>query len=611
MTALVAHLWQSTLFVGAIWVATLTLRKNQAQVRYWLWFIASAKFLIPFSLLVALGALVPWRPAAQRADAEWTAVVEQVRPLVTIPAVGEDMALIGNRPNRSYFRAAALILWLCGFVTIAICWMVRWKRMEELRNRATPWSIRDNIESAVPIMSAPGIVEPGVFGILRPVLLLPEDIAERLDRAQLQAILAHEFCHVRRRDNLTSAIHMAVQAVFWFHPLVWWIGVRLIEERERSCDEVVVRSGNLPRVYAEGILNVCKLYLESPLACVAGVTGAHLKRRIARIVANQRAIGLSFAKRIGLALAGTGALLGPVVVGVMHTPLSRAQAFPPRPADTPKFEVASIKPCSPEANRGAGAGPTSPGRLSTGCVALVFEDNLGLIQRAYVRLGDGRPARGFRRIIPIVGGPPWLRSQMFSIVATAEGTPSEAMMNGPMLQLLLEDRFQLKIHREMREGPVYALTLAGAPKFSEFQEGSCVPPVATPSGAPLVEGQRFCHQFIRGGAPLGVDAEGSTVEDFAAMLSLLLDHPVIDRTGLAGKFDLHVNFSPDQATPRAMPGGDLTRPLGVGLPDATSEPTGLPSVFTAIQEQLGLKLAATRGPTEVLVIDHVQRPSEN
>ena len=108
-------------------------------------------------------------------------------------------------------------------------------------------------------MSAPGLVEPGVFGIFRPVLLLPEGIAERLDQAQLEAILAHELCHIRRRDNLTAAIHMAVQATFWFHPLVWWLGARLVDERERACDEEVLRLGNKPQVYAEGILNVCKL----------------------------------------------------------------------------------------------------------------------------------------------------------------------------------------------------------------------------------------------------------------------------------------------------------------------------------------------------------------
>ena len=82
---------------------------------------------------------------------------------------------------------------------------------------------------------------PGVFGIVRPVLLWPRDIETRLDDAQVRAILAHELAHVRRRDNLTAAVHMVVEAIFWFYPLVWWIGSRLVNERERACDEEVVR----------------------------------------------------------------------------------------------------------------------------------------------------------------------------------------------------------------------------------------------------------------------------------------------------------------------------------------------------------------------------------
>jgi beta-lactamase regulating signal transducer with metallopeptidase domain len=187
------------------------------------------------------------------------AVAEQVRPLVTIPAAGAEVAATAYRS----YASAALFLWFCGCAAIAACWATRWKRMQELRMRATPLRIRSGIASAVPIMSAPGLVEPGVFGVFRPVLLLPAGIAERLNQSQLEAILAHELCHVRRRDNLTAAIHMAVQAAFWFHPLVWWLGARLVDERERACDEEVLRLGNKPQVYAEGILRVCKLYVES------------------------------------------------------------------------------------------------------------------------------------------------------------------------------------------------------------------------------------------------------------------------------------------------------------------------------------------------------------
>ena len=88
----------------------------------------------------------------------------------------------------------------------------------------------------VPVLSSSSLLEPGIFGILRPVLLVPEGIQDHLTSAQLNAIVAHEMCHVRRRDNLTFAIHMAVETLFWFHPVVWWIGARLVEVRELACD---------------------------------------------------------------------------------------------------------------------------------------------------------------------------------------------------------------------------------------------------------------------------------------------------------------------------------------------------------------------------------------
>src|SRR5438270_6462366 len=100
----------------------------------------------------------------------------------------------------------------------------------------------------------------------------------------MDAILAHELCHVRRRDNLLACIHMIVETIFWFHPLVWWIGARLIEERERACDEAVIAAGGEPRDYARAIYNVCRYYVESPLTCISGVGGADVMKRMRAIL---------------------------------------------------------------------------------------------------------------------------------------------------------------------------------------------------------------------------------------------------------------------------------------------------------------------------------------
>jgi len=122
-----------------------------------------------------------------------------------------------------------------------------------------------------------------------------------------------------------------------------------MEERERACGEEVLRNGGEPRAYAEGILKICELYLPSPRACVAGVTGGDLKRRIEAIMSNRVAHRLNYAKKAILAVAAIEAVVTPIVVGITDTPAVRAQSSPPAPsAVTPRFEVASIKACKGE-----------------------------------------------------------------------------------------------------------------------------------------------------------------------------------------------------------------------------------------------------------------------
>ena len=320
---IIAHLWQSTLFVSAAWLVTLALRTNQAQVRYWVWFTASAKFLLPFSLLIGLGTLLPHRTAAP-IPTTWGAVVEELSQPLALPPIAPHVNITGAQ-NHNYV-AAIFALWACGFLAVAITWLLRWRRVQILRRSAQIINLPTTLQIPVPIMSAPDVLEPGIYGLLRPVLLLPDGIAERLTQSQLDAILAHEFCHVRRKDNLTATIHMAVQAIFWFHPLTWWIGTRLVDERERACDEEVLRQGCQPNVYAESILTVCKLYLESPLTCVSGVTGSDLKKRIEEIMRNRTTVGLNLVKKLFLAVAAMTVLIVPIVVGILTAPfMIRAQ----------------------------------------------------------------------------------------------------------------------------------------------------------------------------------------------------------------------------------------------------------------------------------------------
>jgi uncharacterized protein (TIGR03435 family) len=208
--------------------------------------------------------------------------------------------------------------------------------------------------------------------------------------------------------------------------------------------------------------------------------------------------------------------------------------------------------------------------------------------------------------VDVRGGPGWFDSDHYSILATASGNASRGQMNGPMLRALLEERFKLKVHRESKTVPVYALTLSkGQLKLKSAQPGRCVqsdptqmPPAPAPGEPPLV----VCGRPIP--APNGrnvmFDVFGVSIADFAdGFLSRIMDRIVIDRTAKPGIFDLHFEFTPDGSTP-----------LGSHRPMPATPPAGL-SIFTALEEQLGLKLESTQGAVDVIVIDYAERPSEN
>jgi len=381
-----------------------------------------------------------------------------------------------------------------------------------------------------------------------------------------------------------------VEAIFWFHPLVWWVGSRLVEERELACDEEVLRMGCEPTDYLEGILKVCRFHTASPLPCVSGVTGGDVKRRLRTIIAGSIAQELSGPRRAALAIIGLAALVAPVAIGVLIAPVSQAQFAP---ANTPRFEVASIKPCSEPLN---GPAPnSSPGRLATDCAEL-----LNLMGNAYTSYADGHLNLNSDPT-PITGGPSWVHSASYDINARAEGNPSVPMMLGPMMQKLLEDRFQLKIHRQTSEGPVFFLTVArGRPKLHSYSEGSCTPWTLPPP--PLKPGEKICGSMINGIAS-SVEALGSTLGEFSKVLRVLVDRPVIDKTGITGRFDIRVKFSREGT---ALDGIRLNEG-----PSTAADPTGTPSIFVALQDELGLRLESGRGPVDTLVIDHIEKPSEN
>lgn len=261
-------------------------------------------------------------------------------------------------------------------------------------------------------------------------------------------------------------------------------------------------------------------------------------------------------------------------------------------AQTPlraEFEVATIR-LNEACVNGVGLEHHSPGRFGVECVSL-----REYIRGAYGSYGFGRNPNV--RPPTVVGGPDWVDADRYDIVAKAPGETGLDEMYGPMMRALLEDRFKLKIHSEIRELPVYALTAArSGAKLTPSKPGSCVA-IDIRSVLKAPPGPNYCGRFeMKRGAVSVTDAKGMTVAEFAMRVFRdTLDRPVIDRTGMAGLFDIHLEFSGLANTAAAGGAGD----------------NAAPSIFTAVQEQLGLKLSPDKGPVEVFVIDHAEKPSAN
>lgn len=371
LTTLVNHLWQSTLLAGVAALLAWTLRRQSAGVRYWLWLVASVKFLIPLSLLVEVGRHLAWSGGPAAATPRLQIAID----VISAPSSGSIL------PDIARAWPALLGAWLCGFLAAVGVWCGQWRKLSAVARQGLPLCECPEIESLrrierrlgtatkIEIRLCRASLEPGVFGIFRPVLLWPAGISEHLGDPQLEAILAHELQHVRRRDNLAAAIHMFTQALFWFHPLVWWLGARMVEERERACDERVLALGTDRQAYAEGILKVCEFCLASPLASVAGVAGGDLKKRMVNIMTDRKLLKLDFTRKLLLGAAGMGAVTLPIAFGVVNAAPSRAHAQTQNTAsqqaegakqvrvsadEMNKFVLKKLPPSYPEAAKKAG-----------------------------------------------------------------------------------------------------------------------------------------------------------------------------------------------------------------------------------------------------------------
>jgi bla regulator protein BlaR1 len=611
--ALGNHLWQSTLFALAAGLLTWILRKNQARARCWLWLAASVKFLVPFSLLVGIGTHLAWSDSpGTTAPLFMYAVVQQVSQPFTQPAVTAPMTSPASSSTLSQslhlLPTFLMELWLLGFMVVLWSGYARWRRVRVAMREAIPLRAGREVEALRRLERTHGIrtpiemilsrasLEPGVFGIVRPVLIWPEGISDHLEDAHLEAILAHEVWHVRRRDNLAAAIHMVVEALFWFHPLVWWLGARLVEERERACDEEVVAMGNERQTYAESILKVCEFCVGSPLACVSGVTGADLKKRMVYIMTECIAEKLNFGRKLLLSAAVSLALAVPIGLGVVNATQGRAVAqTETADATAPAYKSASIQPHKSVEGVNERVG--------------VFFSPHGFTTRAATLQTVIGVAYGVQADL-ILGAPDWVKSDKYDIdVNLPDSAVQDPQKSGGgigierlrvMLQALLADRFGLSLHRQTKDLQVYELAIAeGGPKLQEAK-----PAYTNPNGINGPEGPLPKKGMMKMG-PGELTDHGATLALLVDQLSWQLGRTVVDKTGLTGNYDFSLRWTPSagEAGMAKLMGGN-PEPNSAVSSNISESP-----LFTAIQEQLGLKLEPQTDPMQVVVIDRVEKPS--
>jgi uncharacterized protein (TIGR03435 family) len=556
----------------------------------------NARYIMACVALASMAAapVVTWillgLPAAEPVAASFTAPFSAAAPHAAQSAA---RLIPGGTPRTGAISLLPWVVaaWLVGTIVFWVRMLGGWILTERLRRTlvrqaSNEWQraldrlkTRLRVSRPVQLLVSSMVQVPVVVGWLRPAVLVPVGALAGLPSDQVEALLLHELAHIRRHDYLVNGLQNMVEAILFYHPAVWWISGHIRLERELCCDDAAVATSGDVVTYARALAG-----LESARPAHAGIVmaanGGSLVNRIARLAGRSRPAPHT--------VSGSGIIVAAAILAI--TALTLFGQTPVRPT----FEVASIKPTS---DQGLMMVRPLPGRL-TATASLQM-----LIQNAY-------GVQAFQ----IAAGPGWLNSDRFAIEAKADGhaTRDQILL---MLQSLLEERYQLKFHRETRELPVYVLVAAkGGLRLKSPKEGACVEPttdtppdwaggrMAPPQDGPLPPARCGTLRVMLGVPAAQMQGGKIAMAELARSLSLVMDRTVIDRTGLTALSDIQLTFLPDDST-AAMP------PPPPGAVPALEMKA--PSILTALQEQLGLRLESTKGPVEVIVIDHAERPSRD
>ena len=586
---LVHFLWQG------LSIAVLYAAARRGVARTW---SPNARYLLACAALAAMLAapLVTWtvmQPSNANPEAAYrirsAPPADSTTGITTTATLPTSVRVTLSSVPLAQYLPWVVMLWLTGavvfWVRLAGGWVIAARMRSVSVRRAPPeWQqilqklgARIGLSRPVRLLVSALVQVPTVVGWLHPVVLIPVGALSGLPAEHLEALLLHELAHIRRHDYLVNILQSVAEALLFYHPAVWWVSGHIRAERELCCDDAAVAVSGDAFTYARALAQL-ESFRPAHLTAAIAANGGPLSDRIARLLGQSRP-----AVRTGL---------GPGVLAVAILLMAAAYGLFGQSGARPAFQSVSIKRSTwnwSERFR-------HPMGVNTNASLLL------LIQFAYA--DHGNPMLGHSLPLPasqVVGGPAWINSEGYDIEVKPGGNadPKQIWL---MWQTLLADQFKLRLHRETRELPVYVLTVAkNGFKLPPAKEAGCVsfPPGTKPHYVP---GKVDCG-YVSG--PYGryvtgrLHIEGSKVHmgDLIRELALILDRPILDKTGFTGEFDLQLNFTPY---------GSL-----MGMPSAYGGPANpnLPNIFAALEEQLGLKLVPAKGPVEVLVIDHAEQPA--
>lgn len=622
MIPAVALLLKATAILTIALTLTRVARNARAAARH---LVLAATFLV-LALLPLVTVLapairvpVPMGSNGHAVAAALTSMADQSALSGTLPEPADAGALPPRSTRHPSVPAILAAVYGLGIAAVLLPLLAGLRQTRVLRRSARRWrmgrTVADEIRGELGLRTPVDVLldesagGPMTAGMLRPAIVFPPDV-QSWPADEVRRALVHELEHVRRADWITQCLTRVVCAGYWFHPVAWVAWRNLCLEAERACDDAVLRAcGSQAEAteYADQLVVLAQRRSRSEKPVLA-MAGRHdLAARVRALLDVDQRRGPAGTRWVALA-GGVAALLLATVSPLRIVAAAKApQAAPSSP--NAHFDAATIRPCRtedapPGPARGTMGGTNatfSPGHMNVPCVTLEQ-----LIYLAYA--GAGAPLdRQLAGIVPggasdngkVRGGPAWVHSQhsKFAVEAAAAGASDRYVLVGTMLQALLEDRFKLKVHRSAEDAPMYAMTLTkGGLKIKPIQPGDCVP---FDADQPMGSGAHpTCGSLTIGGDGPNVVWRFSDFElsSLASRLSGALGAYVIDRTGIRDKFMLRLEFHPDESTP-----GIHWR--AEGQSDSAPEAA---SIFTALDQQIGVKLEKTRGPREFLVIDHVE-----